>query len=528
MTSGGRMTVPLGLEVEKRWPQIHAEERGGLTLETPADLLLDVCRFLADERNCSLATVVAEQPLGDETRFDLTYVFLDRSERRLVKVEARSLEDTVPSITKALHAADWHEREIEDLFGIRFTGHPVLGDFVLHDATWREDVAPMRVSYDRAATVKPGGRRETWRPRTVLRQAGSHALPIGPVYGDVTEAVLFVLESTGEQIRRCVSRPFYKYRGVEKLAEGLSPESAVLLAERFSGGAAFAHSLAFSQAVESLAGVEIPPRAAWLRVLFAELERARSHTSAIAAICGSTALAVAKAQAQLIEEELLRLSAQVAGHRYLFGVCTPGGVTVDLTPDTGALLAARLPEVLKELNSLEQGLRFSSSFLDRLEEVGVLRPELARDYGVVGPVSRASGDDADLRDLLPYAAYRELGLRVASEVEGDGFARLRVLFAEARAALELCVSVARGLPSGPVAVPVNLREGAALGAVEAPAGATYHWVRVGNDGTLLRFHVEPPSLKNVHAFAAAVEGFAFQDFPIILSTFNLSFAESDR
>ena len=411
-------------EIETRWPAVRIAEGRELELEAPLDVVADLCRFIAVDRDCRLVTIMAEQPDVNEVRFDLVNVFLDGTERRLVEVVVRGVQDEVPSVARAVHAADWNEREVEDLFGIHFAGHPVLGDFVLHDATWREDVTPMRRTYDITAAPDPGGRRETWRPRTLLKQAGANALPIGPVYGDTAESIMFVLESTGEVIQRCVSRPFYKYRAVEKLAEGRAPDDVLLLAERFSGDAAFAHALAFCQALESLAGTDVPPRGTALRVVFAELERARSHIAAIASICASTAFAVARAQSEVIVEDLLRLTAEVAGHRYLYGVCMPGGLSIDLAPEAQSLLAARLPQVLTGLSALERGLRFSSSFLDRLEEVGVLRAPLARDYGVVGPVGRASGVAGDLREMLPYAAYRDLQVDVASESEGDGYARL--------------------------------------------------------------------------------------------------------
>ncbi len=519
--------TPLRSDIESRWPTVQTAEARELVLEAPSNVVADLCRFVV-ERGCRLATIVVEQRDASEARFDMAYVFLDCSGQRLVWVVVRGVRDEVPSVAKAVHAADWNEREIEDLFGIRFPGHPVLGDFVLHDATWREDVAPMRRTYDLAAAPDPGGRRETWRPRTLLKQAGAHALPIGPVYGDTAESVMFVLESTGEVIQRCVARPFYKYRAVEKLAEGRAPADVVLLAERFSGDAAFAHALAFCQALESLAGTDVPPRGVALRVVFAELERARSHIAAVASICASTAFAVARAQSEVVVEDLLRLTAEVAGHRYLYGVCAPGGLSVDLAPEAQSLLAARLPQVLTYLSALEHGLRFSSSFLDRLEDVGVLTAALARDYGVVGPVGRASGTGGDLRVMLPYASYSNLEIEVASESEGDGYARLRILLTEARVALRLCLAVVERLPQGETLAPCTPEAGAAVGAVEAPAGAAFHWVRIGRDGHVERHHIEPPSLRNLHALAPAVEGAAFQDFPIILSTFDLSLAESDR
>jgi len=516
-------------EIVERWPEALVDPGRPDGIVVSSESLSAVCRYLAEERGCRLATLLAEQqPHDGPAGFDVTYVFVDEKDHRLLEVVVRGVAGRARSIAGILHAADWHEREIEDLFGIHFSGHPVLGDFVLHDATWPEDVAPMRHEYDLHSEVDLGGRRDTWRPRTLLRQAGAHALPIGPVYSDVAEAVLYVLESTGEQVRRCIPRPFYKYRAVEKLVEGRSPESAILLAERFAGSAAFAHALAFAQAVEAAASVSAPERAEQIRVVFAELERIRSHLSSIAGICGSTALAVAKAEAQLIEEDLLRLSGRVAGHRYLFGVCVPGGVAVDLTARDVELLRSTLPSLVGKAEALERGLRFSSSFLDRLEEVGILDHRAASEYGCLGPVARASGEVADTRTVLPYAAYGRLDVQVASEDDGDGFARLRVLFAEVRSSLSLIMDAMDSLPPGPVYAPVTSSAGAAVTAVEAPGGMTCHWVRLGDDGRVLRHHIAPPSLRNLHAFPGAAEGYAYQDFPIILSTFSLSIAEADR
>ena len=457
-------------EIVDRWPEARADSGRPDGIVVSSASLLAVCRYLAEELGYRLVTLIAEQPHDGPAVFDITYVFVDGTEHRLLEVIVRGVAGRAPSIAGIVHAADWHERELEDLFGIRFSGHPVLGDFVLHDATWPEDLAPMRHEYDLHSAVDLDGRRDTWRPRTLLRQAGAHALPIGPVYSDVAEAVLYVLESTGEQVRRCIPRPFYKYRAVEKLVEGRSPESAILLAERFAGSAAFAHALAFAQAVEACASASVPARAAWLRVVFAELERIRSHVFSIAGICGSTALAVAKAEAQIIEEDLLRLSARVARHRYLFGACVPGGVAVDLTPQDVELLRSALPSLVRKTEALERGLRYSSSFLDRLEEVGILDHRTASEYGCLGPVARASGEVADTRTILPYAAYGRLDVQVASEDDGDGFARLRVLFAEIRASLSLTMDALSSLPPGPVSAPVTYSAGAAVTAVEAPGG----------------------------------------------------------
>ena len=170
----------------------------------------------------------------------------------------------------------------------------------------------------------------------------------------------------------------------------------------------------------------------------------------------------------------------------------------------------------------------TSSYLDRIEEMGTLRPEVAELYGVVGPVARASGRRVDLRRSLPYGAYVDHPPDVPREIEGDGYARLRIYFAEVRAGVALIESLLAALPEGPVATECPTLPGVALGWVEAPAGGTFHWLRIDETGRIRRWRIAPPGFRNWHAFHRALEGAAFQDFHIVMASFGLSIAESDR
>jgi formate hydrogenlyase subunit 5 len=184
---------------------------------------------------------------------------------------------------------------------------------------------------------------------------------------------------------------------------------------------------------------------------------------------------------------------------------------------------------LESLNSLLQMLRYSSSFLDRLEEVGIVSEKKARSYGLVGPIARASGVAGDIRKLFPYAAYGTVDFSVPVEREGDGYARLRVLFAEAEQSAAIIGKISSTLPEGPTCTgDIRPRAGAALAAVEAPLGAAFHWLRLDENGAVARYRVTTPSFTNWHGFHLAAEKFAFQDFPIILASFALSNAECDR
>jgi formate hydrogenlyase subunit 5 len=491
------------------------------------DALVALCHFLFWEARCAFGGLIVEE--RDE--WNLRYVFRVARSGWAHFVLRLPLETrSVPSISAQVHAADWYEREVEDLFGLDFEGHPRLGDFVLHDQVWQERLAPMRKEFDAQRTDFKKRPRKDWRPTLVVQDPGSFAMPVGPVYeGGAGESVHFLLETVGEDVIRALPRLFYNYRAVEKIAEGKPVSDVLLLAERFSATSAFAHSLAFCQAVERALHMDVPPRASRLRVALAELERLRRHVATIAGICHSTALSVSEAHASIIEEKLLRASCQFAGHRYLFGLNTPGGLRRDFNAHARTELMGAVDHASAELRELEERLRYSSSFLDRLEDVGVVSRESARDLDLAGPVGRASGLRNDLRQMCPYSGYENFKFEVPREQEGDGYARLRVLFAEAQESARLVHQAIESMDPGEVSAEVKqTRAAAASGWVEAPNGAALHWVRLDREGLVERYRILSPSFRNWLGLHVAVEDFAFQDFPIILATLGLSAAECDR
>lgn len=477
------------------------DPRQAMEIRCAASVLPELAALAFRDWGFAFAGLVVDDP---GSALELRYLFASETDSAFlhfvpaVPPGSRS----VPSIVQGVHAADWHEREAFELHGIDFPGHPRLGNFVRHG----DDAASQRV----------------------VRETGAFAIPIGPKFSGVTEPSLVLLETVGEDVLRSLPRLYYKWRAVEHSAVGRDADQALLLAERFSATSAFAHGLAYCQAVESICGTRISRRAAALRVFLAELERIRQHAGAIADICESTALAVAASGAAAIEEDLLRISGELTGHRYLFGLLALGGLLRDLS-DAGCRTAtARAVAVVAELDRLEKHLRVSSSFLDRLEEVGAIAAAGARDCGLVGPLARASGYACDLRRTHSYSGYEAMAFEVPREAEGDGYARLRLLFAEARQSARILRQAADELKPEEVRTPWVPRAGAALGWVEAPRGAAYHWVRLDAGGRIARYHVCPPSFSNWLGLHAAVENFAFQDFPIILATLDLSAGESDR
>ncbi len=524
-----KMLVAMREELGNRVSGI-LESESGLLLSAVCrvDALPDVVAWVVEQRKYRFATLVVQAlPSGDQ----LDYWFFKPDNGPWIKLSIRLAGDAreVPSVSGLLHAIDWHERQAEDLFGMVFTGHPKLGDFVLHEE-WPEGVNPMRPEFD---ALKPMVEKEVdpqWRPEKILHTPGAFVMPIGPVYSDYAESAQFFLETVGEDVVRMVPRFFFKYRGVEKLAEGRSIKDVLLMVERFSGTSAVAHATAFCRAVESIGRISIPPRAEALRLIASELERIRHHFGLLSDICHSTGMIVPSADIDIMEEEALRLSAQWAGHRYLYGLITPGGITRDFSQSELTFLIAGITGLGHDAQQLYERLQFTSSFLDRFEGVGIVPKANAQRLGLVGPVARASGFNTDLRIHAPYGFYRCCPPEAeALESEGDGYARIRVLFAEVFSSVQLINKAAANLPVGAVSIPMDaVSAGEALGCAEAPKGGAFHYVRIDGPGRVARLQMTTPSFTNWHGFHLAAENFAFQDFPIMMASFGLSIAESDR
>lgn len=451
------------------------------------------------EQGWRLGTIVATRS-GDA--LVLRYCFYSTREPawRILRVNSAARSE-VASLTPVVIAADWFEREIEDIFSVRFLQHPRPGNLVFHD--------------DRL-------------PHRVLNEEGAFVMPVGPIFSAEAESALFLLETVGEDVVRSVPRLFYKYRAIEQLAEGKTFDDALLLVERCNGTSAIGNAWSYARAIENACGATVPARANVLRAYFAELERIRHHVTAIREICSSTALIVGTSQLLKIEEELLRISGDLAGHRYLFGVLVPGGMTRDFDDAILRTNAEQVADACANLWTIQRALAETSSFLDRIERVGIIDNEKAQTFELVGPLARASGVSADMRKIQPYGSYASLDYDVPLEDEGDGYARLRVLFAEIEQSVRLLGTMAENVPSGAIHERIVAIDGEAIGWTEAPRGASIVWAETRRDGTLARLRLTPPSFRNWHGFHIATEEFAFQDFPIILATLDLSVAENDR
>jgi Ni,Fe-hydrogenase III large subunit/Ni,Fe-hydrogenase III component G len=437
-------------------------------------------------------------------------------------------DPTFPSLATRSFAASRYEREIQDLLGLVAVGHPDPRRLPLHQF-WPEAYHPLRHDARPPDSLVDDGRPFPFRH---VEGEGIFEITVGPVHAGIIEPGHFRFSVEGETIVNLETRLYFVHKGTEKLFETLPFDRTVALAERISGDTSVGHALAYCQALEALAGVTVPRRAALVRVLLLELERLYNHVGDVGAILNDTGYAFAHAHCGRLREDLLRANARLAGHRLLRGVLAPGGLAREVSAEAARAAAGEAARVVAELDAVTRVALGNTLVLERLQGTGRLPTATARGLQVVGLAARASGIDADARRDAPFAAYGELGVRVAVLAEGDVWARTMVRIREAHEAARLAAEAADRLGAaepGPLAMGLGpLPPGAdGFGLVEAWRGPILHWVLTGPGGALARVKVRDPSFLNWPALEHAVLKNIVPDFPLCNKSFNLSYSGND-
>ena len=498
-----------------------------LRVSVPREKLTGFADYLQDAVHGRPELIVAEDTRLGGGDFTLRYIFeLECADEFVVASVSVPAEDpTFPSLATRWYLASRFEREIHDLFGLVPTGHPDLHRLPLHQY-WPPDYHPLLKDAAVRQDFYDDGKTYPFRH---VEGEGVYEITVGPVHAGIIEPGHFRFSVEGETIINLESRMYFVHKGIEKLFESATLDRGLKLAERISGDSSVAHTMAFCQAVEALAGINIPPRAAYLRVVLLELERLYNHIADVGAICTDTGFALANVHALRLREDLLRLNARLVGHRLLRGTLRPGGVARDFTAEQNADVRDSIGRVIADFDEIVEIATHNGLVLDRLHGTGRLDKQTAREMQVVGIPARASGINEDARRDHPFAAYAALPPRIAVHTEGDVWARLMVRVEEAREAARLIGSALEALPGGSLAVPVDtLPEGeAAFGLVEGWRGPIWHWVVAGKNRTFRRVKIKDPSFANWPALNYAILKNIVPDFPLVNKSFNLSYAGND-
>ncbi len=478
-----------------------------------------------------LSVIVGNDERYFRKDFSLTYIVaFDKQDLYIaIRTYLPIYDPRIKSIADKIKAAWWNERENRDLYGIEFDGLSDKRKLVLPEY-WPDNVHPWRKDYPYDKPVMD------WREglpdyEPVKNPPETDVVGFGPYHLINDEPIHWRLYVKGEVIIDAEHRGFHNWRGIEKIAEGrLTYNQIPFIAERICGICGFTHSTAYVQAVESLAKIDVPDRARYIRSLMLEIERIESHLLWIGIACHILGFDTGFMYSWKIREHIMHLAEILTGNRKTYGMNIVGGVRRDVLGDRIAKARESVETIRREYRELYDMLINNSILIKRTRGIGILSREKAISYGVVGPVARGVGLDIDVRRDHPYAAYNELSFDVPVYTEGDVLAITLVRLDEVFESLDLIEQILDSLPSGPLVadvgdIPANKE---AVGVVEAPRGEDIHYVRSGLYNKIQRWRVRAPSYANIPPVKEMLIGYRLADAPIIYAVVDPCLACTER
>ncbi|MFA6079330.1 MAG: nickel-dependent hydrogenase large subunit [Candidatus Omnitrophota bacterium] len=355
-------------------------------------------------------------------------------------------------------------------------------------------------------------------------------IPIGPQHPALKEPESFQVVLSGERIMEFSARLGYNHRGIEKACEERTYIQDIYLTERICGICSHSHSSAFVQAVEDIAGLEVPKRGLYIRTLIGELERIHSHLLWLGVAGHEIGFDTLLMYSWRDREVVMDILAMLTGNRVNYGVNTIGGVRRDIDAD-------QLKQIAKAVDTLEDRTKYyidiatkETTVIERLSGVGVLSHDDAIRLGAVGPTARASNVKRDVRKDDPYAVYAELDFKVVTDSHNDVYGRTIVRMGELLEAYKIIRQIVKKIPDGPIAVkaPRKIPAGEAVSRYEAPRGEDVHYVKANGTEKPERVKVRAPTLANIQTVAKMLEDRQLADLPIVIAAIDPCFSCTDR
>ncbi|MEQ1792416.1 MAG: NADH dehydrogenase (quinone) subunit D, partial [Nitrospiraceae bacterium] len=518
----------------------------------------------------------------DRLRFEVVYHLHSLPLRQRLRLKVRLTEDdpTIASVTGIWKGAEFLEREVFDMMGIRFSGHPDLRrilmpedyaegyplrkDFPTEGRGWRSefdfipkmDDSPLDISaFEIPEEQKNAFRAEPGLPSS--RRKEELLLNMGPQHPSTHGVLRVVLELDGERIVKATPDLGYLHRGVEKLSEGLTYMQIIPHTDRLDYVCAMSNNYAYVRAVEKLLEITVPVRAEYIRTIVAEMQRIIGHLFWL----GTQALDIGAMTVFFWtfreREILLDMFEKLCGARLTLNYYRIGGVDSDFTPELVQRMKTFLqtfPEKVKEYDSLIASNRI---WLGRTKNVAVLSAEDAINFGCTGPVLRGSGVAYDVRKVEPYGVYDKVEWDVPVGKHGDTYDRYWIRMEEMRQSARIIAQCLEQLPAGPIMAEAPqyipppkelvMRDMESLihhfiiytqgikppkaetyCATEAPKGELGFFIVSDGSPRPYRMKIRSPSFVHMGAFDHMARGYLISDIITIFGTYDIVMGECDR
>jgi NADH-quinone oxidoreductase subunit C/D len=509
------------------------------------------------------------QPASD---FTVVYHLLsfERNEYVRIKVALAEGRLSLPTVTHIWPAANWYEREVWDMFGIAFEGHPHL-ERILMPKSWAGH--PLRKEHPaRATEMEPYHlwlekenaeqealrfRPEEWGMRQERDGADFLFLNIGPQHPGTHGVLRIGLQLDGEEIVDAIPQIGFHHRGAEKMGERQSWHSYIPYTDRIDYLGGVMNNLAYLTAVEKLAGIEVPPRAQVIRVMLSELFRIISHL----VWYGTFAQDLGQMSPVFFtfndRERAFGMVEAITGARMHPAWFRIGGVAADLPKGWQNQFLDFIRYLPPRLIEYDRTIMRNAIFKARTQGIGAFTVDEAIEWGVTGANLRACGLEWDFRKKQPYSGYEQFAFDIPTASKGDCYARAAVRIEEMRQSLRIIEQCVKNMPEGPyksdhhlATPPVKERTmhdietlithflgvswgpvippGEALGAIEATKGNNGYYLVSDGSTVSYRTRIRTPSFAHIQTLPFLSRGLTISDLVVILGSLDFVLADVDR
>lgn len=426
-------------------------------------------------------------------------------------------EQELASLTAVHPQVHPFEREITELYGVRFADNP-----------WGK---PLRFPHNR---VSANSCMDTY-PFYSIEGDSLHEVNVGPIHAGIIEPGAFRFICNGERVLHLEIALGYQHRGVETLITSTQNRLRQnILCESAAGDTSVGHGLAYARIIEKLtASHGVSERLEAERAVALELERMAMHIADTGALCMDIGYQLGQVASEALRTIIINTTQLWCGNRFGKGLVRPLGTNFPLDRSLADVIIKNVEEVKRRYSEVYDDLKSTPSLLSRFEDCGIVSQAQLREIGAVGMAARAGGLKRDIRATHPWGVW-DSHLKYEPEMckQGDVMSRLGLRAAELLRSADIIIELLEALDMGS-AVPSPDYSGKpepssfAFSLVEGWRGEICHCAVTGADGRLSAYKIKDPSVHNWMALALAVRGEGISDFPICNKSFNLSYCGHD-